>query len=47
MKAAYLQGLPDSQNGDLWFREGVVPEPSSFALLLLCGGLVAWFRKRN
>lgn len=29
---------------DLWFREGiVVPEPSSVSLLLVGGGLAAWF----
>lgn len=30
---AYLQGQPASLGKDMWFREGIIPEPGSIALL--------------
>jgi PEP-CTERM motif-containing protein len=41
---AFYQGLPLTSS-DVWFREGIVPEPSSAALALL-GGVLVWFRRR-
>lgn len=35
-----LNGEPNPQN-DLWFREGDVPEPSGFSLLLIVCGVLA------
>jgi hypothetical protein len=32
---------------DYWFREGIVPEPSSALLLLLGGGVVAWRQRKK
>ncbi len=34
-------------NNDLWFREGIVPEPSSSLLLLIGTGLVIWRCRRR
>ena len=43
---AFYQGLA-APNNDLWFREGVVvPEPSSIALILLGGG-IGFYVRRN
>ena len=43
---AYSQGVPVS--GDWWFREGiVVPEPSTFALLVVGAVTVACLRQRK
>ncbi len=43
---AYFQGTP-SPTTDLWFREGIiVPEPSTWALLLLGAGVFVWLRRR-
>ena len=40
------QGVLSSQY-DLWFREGIiVPEPSTWALLLIGAGAFVWFRRR-
>ncbi len=39
----YINGQPGSD--DLWFREGVVPEPSSALLVGLGVGLLVWRRR--
>jgi len=48
---AIILGIPDSNNRDLWFREGiVVPEPSSACLALVGAGLLFgwwWVRSRR
>jgi hypothetical protein len=41
----FVQGAPNT-GSDLWFREGIVPEPSSAALALL-GGVLVWLRPRS
>ncbi len=41
----YLQGIGDP-NFDLWFREGIVPEPSTWTLLLT-GATLLWLRSRR
>jgi PEP-CTERM motif-containing protein len=41
----FAHGVP-AFNSDLWFREGIVPEPSSAALALL-GGVLVWLRRRS
>ena len=44
--AAFYQGTASSTD-DLWFREGIiVPEPSTWALLLMCAGAL-WFLRRK
>jgi hypothetical protein len=40
----FLQGAPFGNN-DLWFREGVVPEPSSLSLVLLGVGAFVYRRR--
>lgn len=43
----FANGTP-SDGSDMWFREGiVVPEPSSVSLVLIGGGLVAWYRQKR
>ncbi len=43
---SFFQGTPYPAD-DLWFREGiVVPEPSTWALLLLGAGVFVWLRRR-
>ena len=43
---AFYQGLPLSSS-DVWFREGIVPEPSSALIVLVGGGAFVWFRRRT
>jgi len=43
----FANGLPVTAS-DLWFREGIiVPEPSSFALLVIGGCSLLWLRNRR
>jgi hypothetical protein len=41
--SVFLDGLPAS--GDYWFREGIIPEPSSAALILF--GIGIFWRRRS
>jgi hypothetical protein len=34
-------------SSDLWFREGIVPEPSAALLFLFGGGVVAWRHRKK
>jgi hypothetical protein len=45
----YVNGAPDPNNQDLWFREGVidVPEPSSATMILLGSGLFLYARHKH
>ena len=44
----FANGTP-SDGSDMWFREGIyiVPEPSSGTLVLVCGGLALWVRRKR
>ena len=45
---SFIQGVPNPNGFDLWFREGiVVPEPSAFSLLIGSGVLLYVHRKKN
>jgi hypothetical protein len=43
---AFFNGSPD-QFDDLWFREGIVPEPSVTALLLVGAGIFVYARRKQ
>lgn len=43
---AFQQGLPLT-GSDIWFREGIVPEPSSATLAFVTGIVFVWLRDRN
>jgi hypothetical protein len=43
---AFFQGVGDTFS-DLWFQEGIVPEPSALALLLVGGGRIAYVRRKS
>ena len=44
--SGFLAGTPEAWN--LWFREGIiVPEPSSFALLIIGGCGLLWSKNRK
>jgi hypothetical protein len=43
----YESGIPAGGSTDMWFREGVVPEPSSFALLAVGVSVLALTRRMN
>lgn len=43
---AFYQGTP-SPAADFWFREGAIPEPSAFAIILLGAGVTAWMRRNK
>lgn len=43
---AFFNGAGDTFY-DLWFQEGIVPEPSTLALLLVGGGAVAYVRRKS
>jgi len=45
-ETAFFNGNADSIN-DLWFREGIVPEPSAIALALIGGGVFTYARKNQ
>jgi len=43
---AFFHGAGDTFY-DLWFQEGIVPEPSTLALLLIGGSAVAYVRQKS
>jgi hypothetical protein len=42
----YVNGMP-TQGADLWFREGIVPEPSPLSLVLIGGAALLGARART
>lgn len=42
--ASYYLGQPST--GDLWFREGIIPEPSAAVLTIVCVGAFLCLRRR-
>lgn len=45
--ALHVQGLTNAQGGSAWYTVSAVPEPSSYALLGLGLGLIAWSARRK
>ncbi len=43
----YVNGQPNPDGLDLWFREGVVPEPSTWALALVATAAICCRRKKS